>query len=721
MIVDTTPAQKATMGGVQRSAEFRMTASAKSFEILSDDLYSDPVRAIIRELSCNALDSHIDAGRGDQPFEVHLPTELEPWFSVRDFGTGLDEQQVFEVFTVYFESTKTSSNDFVGALGLGSKSPFAVTDNFAVTAVKDGIKGIYTAYINDQGVPAVVKMSQENTDEPSGLEVRFGVESSSLRRRFAHSAQTVFRPFEVKPVITGHQVEVKDYQFKEQDIVAGVSVLGDIHGTIAVMGNIEYPIDRNYEHSIAGDLDWMIRHNLKLDFAIGEVEFHPSRERLKYSKKTCDAITARLESLKDHITDQLKQELDHIDNIWELADKHKNYSSKSSLHNQLVSQYFADRGINSHHTLFFIKCSDAVDNNIKLEGFRVSKSWRTTSVFNYSTSAIKDHRSYDQGSVVNSYPVTAAPGTVVVINDTKTGAIERAKYHFRNNGGASEVWVAQPIDKSVKFNEKKLLELFKYPTRVVKASDLDAKPKKARAPSDKQKYENVTVISLNVTRPGWDSSWQTAGTLDTFDKNKTHYYVPLSGYEFNSQYGATVADPKEYINRAAHVASIPGKIFGIRKADLKTVKALSNWINVEDVVVESLNKLDEKQLLLRRAAYYASCNGFVPAKIEQIQDRIAADSPMHKIRKIIEAGINQTRSIYDLQRSYKTMSRLYNIDICDIDDVDARADKLAKTIIDYYPLLSDRWYCNNEYAAEYVNLVDKHTKRPSLDEFNALL
>ncbi len=126
------------MSNVGEIGEFRIRNSAKAFNILSSGLYANKVRAIIRELSCNAVDSHVAAGKADVPFDVHLPNAIEPWFSIRDYGTGLSHDQVTNIYTTYFESTKTGSNDFIGALGLGSKSPFSYNDIFTVTNVKDG-------------------------------------------------------------------------------------------------------------------------------------------------------------------------------------------------------------------------------------------------------------------------------------------------------------------------------------------------------------------------------------------------------------------------------------------------------------------------------------------------------------------------------------------------------------------------------------------------------
>ena len=93
--------------GIGSDGAFQIQFNAKMARILSDGLYSNKIQAIIRELSCNAIDSHVEAGCVDKPIEVHLPTVFEPWFYVRDFGVGLDHQQVLNIYTVYGASTKT--------------------------------------------------------------------------------------------------------------------------------------------------------------------------------------------------------------------------------------------------------------------------------------------------------------------------------------------------------------------------------------------------------------------------------------------------------------------------------------------------------------------------------------------------------------------------------------------------------------------------------------
>lgn len=69
---------------------FGMRAGKKAFKILSSTIYKYKIRAIIREISCNAIDGHIVAGNMDR-FDVQLPTVLDPRFIVRDYGTGLSD------------------------------------------------------------------------------------------------------------------------------------------------------------------------------------------------------------------------------------------------------------------------------------------------------------------------------------------------------------------------------------------------------------------------------------------------------------------------------------------------------------------------------------------------------------------------------------------------------------------------------------------------------
>ncbi len=76
--------------------EMTMKLSGKAFKIFSDSLYKNKIQAIVRELGCNAVDSY-PAETEKRPFMVHLPTIFEPYFYIRDYGTGISPDNMFNV------------------------------------------------------------------------------------------------------------------------------------------------------------------------------------------------------------------------------------------------------------------------------------------------------------------------------------------------------------------------------------------------------------------------------------------------------------------------------------------------------------------------------------------------------------------------------------------------------------------------------------------------
>lgn len=76
-------------GGIAFNVKFKIGANAKSFSVLSDGMYSDPIQAMVQELSTNAFDAHQAANNLGQRFQVFCPTGWDPFFGVKDFGTGL--------------------------------------------------------------------------------------------------------------------------------------------------------------------------------------------------------------------------------------------------------------------------------------------------------------------------------------------------------------------------------------------------------------------------------------------------------------------------------------------------------------------------------------------------------------------------------------------------------------------------------------------------------
>ena len=296
------------------SSNFRIEASPEAFRILSDGLYSNKVKAVIRELSTNAVDSLVDADTVELGYEVHLPTYLEPEFSIRDYGTGLQHEAVVGLYTTYFGSNKTNSNDFTGQLGLGSKSPFAYTDSFTVTSYKDGVKRVYNAHISESGYPAISLLTENDTDEHNGIEIRFAVKNSDTDS-FEEEASEVYQYFSVRPTFIGVNPEIQEFEKTLEGTNWHMSKSRHRGSALAVMGNIAYPIGKI-------DTDDKAHVNLLdtsvvIEFNIGDLDITPSRESLSMSKRTIENIKFHLDFVISEIKGEVQKRFDECDNLWD--------------------------------------------------------------------------------------------------------------------------------------------------------------------------------------------------------------------------------------------------------------------------------------------------------------------------------------------------------------------------------------------------------------------
>jgi len=304
-------------GGEFQRQQFQIAASQEAFRILSDGLYSDKVRAVIRELSTNAVDSHIVAGN-DDAFEVHLPSYEEPWFSVRDYGTGLSHDEVMNLYSTYFGTNKADDTDTTGCLGLGSKSPLAKVRSFTVISRHEGIERHYIVALNEDRIPEVNYLPEQ--DVPStdvGMEIQMAVETGDIREYARKAAQVYFHFEEEKRprVVNG-----STYVLPEREILIegeGWRMYKGSGTPTAVQGNVGYPIVAHQIKDIKPHHESVLSCHLEIDFPIGSLAFTPSREHLSYNKMTCQALSARLDEIVAEVNATVAKRFDNCKTLWE--------------------------------------------------------------------------------------------------------------------------------------------------------------------------------------------------------------------------------------------------------------------------------------------------------------------------------------------------------------------------------------------------------------------
>ena len=310
---------------VPQKGSFKITASPKAFKILSSGLYSDKILAVVRELSTNAYDAHASVGKQDLPFEIHMPSLAEPWFSVEDFGCGMDEQLVDDTYTTYFGSTKAETNAEAGFMGLGSKSPFSYTDSFTVQTICNGKKLVYTMALGPTGEPTPHLMINAETDQANGTKVTVPVDRYDINR-FIEAAQKSFRAFAVKPIVYGVEYHIvaqivapQQYVFKND--VYGIRVKDTDHPflrsqhTYAIQGPVGYKL--NLSDAEVPNFGYCNFENLDIFFPIGQLDPTASRESLSYDSVTKANITAMVNVIEDRLFDDMQDYINGASNLYE--------------------------------------------------------------------------------------------------------------------------------------------------------------------------------------------------------------------------------------------------------------------------------------------------------------------------------------------------------------------------------------------------------------------
>jgi hypothetical protein len=621
---------------------------------------------------------------------------------VRDFGIGLTGDQVQNIYTTYFESTKTDSNDYIGALGLGSKSPFSYTENFIVTAIKDGTKRIYSAFINEMGVPSIAEMSAELTDEINGVEVKFSVTDRYDYQSFVHEARYVFKWFEHKPTITGHDFTHSTPVYKEKNIVPGVHTLGEqTYTSLAVMGNIVYPIKITEPQKHFGDLAMLLENGLVLDFKIGEVDFAASREELSYVPLTINSIRTKLEALQANLVIHFAAKADAITDEWERA-LFLYSSNDDKLYRSIVKQYAADTKFPLYdlsdyygRKTFVYPIADLEKRKLSIHTLRVNRgmSQKITSSFTTINNA---------SALADIIPVQQ--DLVIVLNDLKTGCVARTRYHYNQAGGRHTVVCISHSDSDLAVRQAeydKILKEMHNPPVVVMASSLNK-------PERKKPVSSVGIARMRLktdARPGYECSYTWEPVVGELDENQTYYYVCLNNHTPIDTEGKPfgMAAIKAQMDECG-VSSISGiEVYGVRKSRVKEISQLDNWVWIEDKLKEETAKITDKHI----------ASLVVAEIIDQYTNRVYTN-------KSVAAYLSKTSPYAVFNAKYGSIKRVSGsptslVALCgkygktvQVDTVRDSISKEQQVIHNRYPLLQyvDR-NVPDDVIRKYVDIVDK--------------
>jgi hypothetical protein len=516
--------------------KFQIQASGAAFAVLSSKLYNNKPLAIVRELSCNAYDAHIAAGKAEVPFDLHLPTSFEPWFAIRDYGIGLAPEEIETLYCTYFSSTKNNDNTMIGAMGLGSKSPFCYTDGFTVTTFWNGKKYIYSAYIENDGTPSVKRLSSHKTDEVNGLEVQFPVKSQDCWE-FENMARVALEFFNPLPNINVKGFEVRQQNYSIKTDRWGMRALAPTHhtsGIRAIMGVVQYSVGNLDISRLSSEQRKLSEKPLDIFFPIGSLSVAASREMLSNDETTIDAILTELTTIYSRMMEEIVERIENCKTEWEarllifsmLADGSTQGVVQSAINEGKIYKKYSNFTLEKD--LPFINELDY--HHTMLSVFSKSGGTKWATKHNLFTKRAPDVRerieveALQNTSILTKYDIefSVQPTVAFVVNDIKFGG-EKYLHQFiqGDDGGVNrfkKVYLFSRYDKNsshedmMKEFEAIYLKMCGVP--IIKMSELKAKypeldermPGQATGPR-----RGLLVMSGNGRSQygkGWSRTWK---------------------------------------------------------------------------------------------------------------------------------------------------------------------------------------------------------------------
>lgn len=305
-----------TSGDLQEQF-FSIKDQGMIFDILRNKMYSNPILAICREISCNARDAHREVGTPEVPVHIYLPNHMEKYYKVKDFGPGISPERMSNIFIQYTASTKRESNVQTGGFGLGAKTPFSYSDTFSIVTNVDGIQYNYSCFIDETKVGKLALLSKSRTTEKNGTEIIIPVDPKNFQE-FATWTEQATRHWEVKPLIKGNTIQYEEInKILEGNQWAIMASKDWQRSAKMIIDGIEYPLELDTLRKYAdGKLIDASKGHFIMYFGVGELSLSASREQIYLDQQTQDKIKKRLDVILQEIKQKVVDKINSFPDLW---------------------------------------------------------------------------------------------------------------------------------------------------------------------------------------------------------------------------------------------------------------------------------------------------------------------------------------------------------------------------------------------------------------------
>lgn len=693
---------------VSNDRPFTIAASSAAFRILSDGLYSDKAKAVIRELSCNAYDSHVAAGKADTPFEMHLPTNLEPWFSISDFGTGISDADIYNIYTSYFTSTKSNSNDFIGQLGLGSKSPFCMVSSFIVTSSHAGIESQYQMHFDANDVPRVTKLASKANAAVTGLTIKFDVNPAD-HEDFYRAAHDVLSWFVVKPVQIGYQTPYMPDRSVTNSAGRDWYMLSSKHDVSAkaLMGNVAYQLDAQSITGLSESEANLLALPIVIVFNIGDLEVAASRETIAYDARTIANLVTKVKQVTAEYICDIKADIAGQPTEWAARNRWDKLFNTATSHNGYYLRLLcADQQlewngipINSDRMEIDLAGIYGVQNSYPVMTGNRGK-------IHYKTELAK----------TDPYTISARDISVIVIDDLARGGKSRVRAWLKTTYCASSLngWRAPDSPTHVfalpsGCSVDQLVAQLKHVPNYKLTSSMPA----VQTGGAKSTF---AANSMFVLDGNW--SWKPAQV----DLEKGGFYVTIRNREIVSPEGKTFSDAGSLVKRFLaldHFVNPMGGITALRAfkpAVVAKIKQMPQWRNMFDMLRERVEEVLLDQTVMQQFHDVKSWKQRVHEyRVSFERNKYKLEDPNGSMSKMIAHNerMQQLESSAEYKRAAKAVEAttyFYAVKQVMVELEDPKVVALWDEFKRRYPLLPfvPRYYDNEQAVNDYINIIDQH-------------
>lgn len=513
--------------------QFTIEQNAHMFSMLIGKVYNDLILAPIREWSTNAVDAHILASNPD-PFNVHLPTQDEPYFAVRDFGPGLSEDDILGLFSSFGSSTKRDSNAYNGAFGIGRMSGLAYATSFTVDSYHNGTHYSYLITLQD-GIPVNAKLFDSPTSEPNGLKLTLSVRTQDIHL-FHDRAKNLYKYFDLKPLLN---IELDISTPLASQLCDDWYFHDDGYRSYVLMANVRYQIDisKIKTHSF---------ERLILKMPTGSVSITPGRESLSYDDKTIAAIQAAYDNV---LSTSLSHAQDYINEQSAPYQQLLVFSEMvSSLPSAVASQLVLTDpvALSYVHTRGHYRCVYTLRQSALACSFKIRQ------------------RHYNKSRSTDSFDIQYLKDCTIVLCDSIQ--TQHAIDTIANEKSTNLLLLTRPSGSVADFVNTVTPHLDALQLPYICTSSYDA--------PEKVKTERIGIHYLRYTGSQFMRPTKAV-------PNNTYLYVPLSGYTVTPDY-------EKYLEIFRLMDIDPTRLIGIQQKYLAEAQANPNFQLLDDSYIETL-------------------------------------------------------------------------------------------------------------------------------------